>query len=153
MNNQSTIGKARYIYFFDNVYNDFFFDESHLFFLSFPFLKSLFFEGREVSVNEDRRKEGGKEGGNKSHSRTFYPTILAISITNCFFCFRRRSHSQKGSAPTHQRPEANFEEKKEEKESDTRCHSRAPRVAASGGAIRDRTGQRRVDSRGPSDAA
>lgn len=111
----------------------FFFDESHLFFLSFPFLKSLFFEGREVSVNEDRRKEGGKEGGNKSHSRTFYPTILAISITNCFFCFRRRSHSQKGSAPTHQRPEANFEEKKEEKESDTRCHSRAPRVAASGG--------------------
>lgn len=63
----------------------FFFDESHLFFLSFPFLKSLFFEGREVSVNEDRRKEGGKEGGNKSHSRTFYPTILAISITNCFF--------------------------------------------------------------------
>lgn len=131
----------------------FFFDESHLFFLSFPFLKSLFFEGREVSVNEDRRKEGGKEGGNKSHSRTFYPTILAISITNCFFCFRRRSHSQKGSAPTHQRPEANFEEKKR-REGIRHPMSLAGAPGGSfGGAIRDRTGQRRVDSRGPSDAA
>lgn len=106
-----------------------------------------------MSVNEDRRKEGGKEGGNKSHSRTFYPTILAISITNCFFLLPAPKSFTEGFGTNTPTSRSEFRGKKR-REGIRHPMSLAGAPGGSfGGAIRDRTGQRRVDSRGPSDAA